>query len=437
MGGSNDEPSFEASVMNVQRDPSGRRGPRGSRHAPGSVRASAAFLVLVLGAGLGGCDTLLTEAPDAADLLDGPLDGLTTEELAAFIAGDEQFGFFFTASTGLGPIFNEAACAACHSGDGRGRPEQALTRISRGLDPALDAGGPQIQTRAIAGAVPESVPGGVDVSVRLPPPVFGVGLIEAIPVSSILANADEFDGDGDGISGRPNFVMSPEFIPATEPGGGPGLQLGRFSRKAQVSALLQQTVEAYHQDMGITTDFLPVENVNRQASGATAAADVVADPELPAGEVLAVLAYIRMLAPPAPGPDTESRLRGGELFGSVGCASCHVPEFTAGPSPIPSIEGRAVTLYSDLLLHDMGDGLADNRPDGQADGREWRTSPLWGLRVMREFLNGQAFLLHDGRATSIEEAILLHGGEAEAARTAFETLDAADRAALLDFVESR
>jgi len=144
-----------------------------------------------------------------------------------------------------------------------------------------------------------------------------------------------------------------------------------------------------------------------------------------------------MLAPPTPGPETAARARGGELFASIGCASCHVPAFIAGPSPIPSIAGRTVTLYSDLLLHDMGAGLADNRPDGQANGREWRTAPLWGLRVMRDFLNGDAFLLHDGRAASIEEAILLHGGEAETARTMFEALVAADRAALLDFVESR
>ncbi len=165
--------------------------------------------------------------------------------------------------------------------------------------------------------------------------------------------------------------------------------------------------------------------------------DAVPDPELPAADVRSVLAYLRMLAPPAPGEETESRREGRQLFTSIGCASCHVPEFTAGPSPIPAIEGRTVTLYSDLLLHDMGDALADNRPDGQANGREWRTAPLWGLRTMRDFLDGDAFLLHDGRARSIEEAIRLHGGEARASREAFEALDATSRSALLDFVESR
>lgn len=416
--------------------PARRRRPpvtgRRDRARPG--RAAGCVLLALVGAG---CEALLTEAPDPDDLLDGPLDGLSGEELAAFVAGDERFGQRFTPSMGLGPIFNDVACDACHSGDGRGRPENSLIRISRGRDPALDVGGPQIQDRAIPGAVPERVPEGVDTSVRLPPPVFGVGLIEAIPVEAILAHADEDDADGDGISGRPNFVTAPDFVPATEPGGGPGLHLGRFGRKAQVSSLLQQVVDAYHQDIGITTDFRPEENVNPQASGAVEAADRVPDPELSAAAVRQNLAYIRMLAPPAPGADTERRRRGEEIFSTIGCASCHVPEFTAGPSPIPSIEGRKVRLFSDLLLHDMGEGLADFRPDGEATGREWRTAPLWGLRVMRDFLNGDAFLLHDGRARSVEEAILLHGGEARAAREAFEALTPEARAALLDFVESR
>lgn len=401
------------------------------RHARGRLGLAALAIALF------GCDSLLTEAPDPGDLLDGPVEGLAPEELAAFIAGDEQFGQQFTRATGLGPIFNDVSCASCHSGDGRGRPENALVRISRGNDPALDVGGPQIQDRAIPGAVAETVPDGVDISVRLPPPVFGVGLIEAIPEADILANADPLDADGDGISGRPNLVTPPDFVPAGEPGAGPGPRLGRFSRKAQVSSLLQQVVEAYHQDIGITTDFLPVENVNPQASGGLAGADPVADPELATAVVQQVLAYIRMLAPPAPGPDTDSRRRGRALFSEVGCAACHVPSFTAGRSPIPSLEGRTVELYSDLLLHDLGDELADGRPDGEANGREWRTTPLWGLRVMRDFLGGDGFLLHDGRAASVEEAILLHGGEAATVRAAFEALAPADRAALLDFVESR
>lgn len=400
-----------------------------------STRAAVALLASFAGAICSaGCDTLFTEAPPDGDQFDAPLPGLTETERAAFARGDAEFGRAFSPATGLGPIFNNVACAACHSGDGRGRPENMLVRFSRGADPMLAAGGPQLQDRAIPGAVPERLPAGVDVSVRLPPPVFGVGLIEAIPDSVILANADPDDADGDGISGRPNWVTPPPYVAEGAPASG---QLGRFSRKAQVSTLLEQVVEAYHQDIGITSDFRPVENLNPLAAAASAASDRVPDPEVPRATVLAVVDYIRMLAPPAPAPETPRRLRGAAVFDSVGCARCHIPELHTGASPIAAIAHRPVRLYSDLLLHDMGDGLADNRPDGSATGREWRTTPLWGLRLMRDFLNGDAFLLHDGRARSVDEAIRAHGGEAAPAREAYLRLTASDRDALLDFVETR
>lgn len=383
------------------------------------------------------CDLLLTGPGDDTDLFDAPVPGLTPEEERVFAAGDAGFGQRFSPLGGLGPIFNAASCADCHSGDGRGRPDNVLTRISIGSDPAIALGGPQIQDKATPGARPETVPGGVDVSRRLPPPVFGVGFIEAIPVADILAHADPSDSDGDGISGRPNWVTPAAFVPADEPGGGAGVQLGRFSRKGQVSSLLQQISEAYHQDMGITTDFLPVENVNRQAGGLTAAADPAPDPEVPAATVRAVVDYTRMLAAPAPGSDSPARARGDELFSQVGCDACHVREFQTGPSTIAALANQRVVLYSDLLLHDMGDVLADNRPDGSATGREWKTPPLWGLRIARDFLDGDLFLLHDGRATTVLEAIELHGGEAEASRDQFLGLGDADRDALLDFVRSR
>jgi len=387
--------------------------------------------------GLGACSEMLTTAPDPGDVFDAPLDGLTEAELAAFAEGDEQFGRAFAPNEGLGPIFNNVSCASCHSGDGRGRPENVLTRFSVGGDPALDLGGPQIQDKAIPGAEAERLPAGVDVSRRLPPPVFGVGLIEAIPDTAILANADANDSNGDGISGRPNLVALPALHSAHAMAGGPGPAVGRFGRKAQVASLVEQTVVAYHQDMGITTEFRAEENRNPLASSATEAADRVADPELATTVVRSVVSYLRLLAPPAAGPQTHQSARGQAVFASIRCASCHVPSLRTAGSAIPALRSRTVELYSDLLLHDMGDGLADYRPDGQADGREWRTTPLWGLRIMRDFLNGQAFLLHDGRARSVEEAILLHGGEAAAARDSFETLSAGDRAALLDFVESR
>jgi CxxC motif-containing protein (DUF1111 family) len=386
----------------------------------------------------GACDQLTTVAPADGDLFDAPVEGLTPAELAAFARGDAEFGRQFAPNTGLGPIFNDVSCATCHSGDGRGQLRNALKRIGSPADDFLQSlGGPQIQDKAIPGAEPETVPSGHAVSVRLPPPVFGVGLIEAIPDSAILANVDSLDADGDGISGRPNFVPAASFVPAGEPGGGPGLRLGRFGRKAQNAVLLQQVVEAYLQDIGITSPFLPLENRNPRSSVPVEAVDRVVDPEVSEAVVQAVTHYMRALAPPLPGPDTEQRVLGRAVFADIGCAKCHVPSFTTGTSVIPALSNQTVTLYSDLLLHDMGDDLADHRPDGQASGREWRTAPLWGLRLMRQFLDGDVLLMHDGRARTIEEAILLHGGEAATARSAFQALAAAQRAALIDFVQSR
>ena len=407
--------------------------PPGFQRLTGGSILAVFTLAAVLG--LGACDRLMTTAPPRGDVFDAPLAGLSAAELAAFVEGDDQFALAFAPATGLGPVFNNVSCASCHSGDGRGRPENALTRFSRGGDLIRELGGPQLQERAIPGAEAETLPPGVETSLRLPPPVFGVGLIEAIPEADILANADETDADGDGVSGRPNFVIAPDFLPAHAAPGTP--LLGRFSRKAQVSSILQQTIEAYHQDIGITTDFITDDNFNPLASGATLAADRVPDPELATSAVHAVVAYMRMLAPPEPGRMTTRRIRGRDLFGQARCASCHVPAFQTGTSSIPALRGRTAQLYSDLLLHDMGPGLADGRPDGQANGSEWRTTPLWGLRIMSEFLNGQVFLMHDGRARSVEQAIRLHGGEADSARIAFEALPPADRAALIDFVESR
>jgi CxxC motif-containing protein (DUF1111 family) len=394
--------------------------------------------VAVAALALAGCSDLLTSAPDPGDVFDGPVDGLSPSELSAFIRGDEEFGRRFSASTGLGPIFNDVSCAACHSGDGRGRPENALMRIGSPDDGMYSSlGGPQIQDRAIAGAVPEPIPLGVPVSLRLPPPVFGAGLIEAIPESEILSRADPNDADGDGISGRPNWVTPPAWVPQAEPGSGNALRVGRFGRKAQTSSVLQQTVEAYLQDMGITTVFLPVENRNAVSGHPYDGVDAVPEPEVPSGTVFAVVNYLRLLAPPAPAAPNAERERGAVLFSDVGCASCHVPVLPTGTATIAALSNKPVQLYSDLLLHDMGDALADHRPDGQANGREWRTTPLWGMRLIRKFLNGEVFLMHDGRARTIEEAILLHGGEAQRARNLFDALKAADRAALIEFVGSR
>ena len=383
-----------------------------------------------------GCGKLLTTEPAKGERFDQPVPGLDNGELGDFQDGQVQFRRAFSIGEGLGPIFNNASCASCHSGDGRGRPENVLVRFSRGVDLALSEGGPQMQTRAIPGAHAEALPLGVDVSLRLPPAVFGVGFIEAITESTILARADPSDADQDGVSGRPNWVVPAAYVPATEPGGGTSPRIGRFGRKAQVSALMQQVVEAYHQDMGVTSPQRPAENVNPLAPHVPGA-DGVDDPEVGGAQVNDVSQYLRMLAPPTPGDWTDARRRGESLFAGARCTACHFPTTRTGSHEIEAISDRSVAIYSDFLLHDMGDGLADNRPDGDADGREWRTAPLWGLRIAREFLNGELFLLHDGSAHTVDEAIRRHGGEASSARDAFLAMSAADRAAVLDFVESR
>jgi CxxC motif-containing protein (DUF1111 family) len=393
-------------------------------------------LWLIAAVALMGCDALMTEKPTAGDTFDAPLEGMTGDLNGLFAQGDENFEKAFTVAEGLGPIYNNVGCEGCHPGDGRGTPDLGFFRFSRGADLAFEIGGPQHQDKAIPGIPLEQVPAGVDRSFRMPPPVFGVGLIEAIPEETILAHADPEDADGDGVSGRPNWVNPPEFVPEHHVGGGPGPRLGRFSRKAQVSSLLEQVVGAYHGDIGITSDFMPVENAHPQAGGGIAIGDQVPDPEISAATVLQTVAYVRLLAPPARGRITEQVQRGQTLFAQIGCAACHVPSMKSGPNPIPQLSQVEVQLYSDLLLHDMGPGLADHRPDGEASGQEWRTAPLWGLRIVPDFLNGEEYYLHDGRATTLDQAIRLHGGEAEAAGRQYAGLGEGERQDLIAFLKS-
>lgn len=382
-----------------------------------------------------GCDTLFTEEPPVGESFDAPLDGLSDELARMFARGDENFERVFAVAEGLGPIFNQPGCESCHPGDGRGGGDQTLIRFSMGSDLVPHLGGPQLQDKAIPGVTPESLPPGADSSTRLPPPVFGVGFIEAIPAATIAALADSTDANADSISGRVNWILAADFVPSIEVGGGPGFQVGRFGRKANVSSLLQQVVEAYHQDMGITNDFLPAENLNAQGGG-LGVGDEVADPEIPATTINETTMYVRLLAPPARGQRTAQVTQGEQAFLSLGCGGCHVPTLMTGPSPIPQLAFKPVALYSDLLLHDMGPDLADNRPDGSATGTEWKTAPLWGTRLVEEFLGGAAFYLHDGRAHSLDEAIRLHGGEALTIRQAYEQLNTSGRESLLAFLRS-
>ncbi|CAN5475858.1 hypothetical protein BH23VER1_BH23VER1_21580 [soil metagenome] len=271
-------------------------------------------------------------------------------------------------------------------------------------------------------------------SPRVAQALAGIGLLEAVPDSAILALADPDDADGDGISGRPNWVWD---LAARE------VVLGRFGWKSGQPSIRQQTAAAFRGDMGITSNLCPDENTTpdqlaaMDALGIPAAALASEEPDLDDKILDRVTTYLQTLAPPArrehAGPTV---LRGKALFAAARCTACHAPAFQTAPdAALPELANQTIRPYTDLLLHDMGDGLADHRPEFEADGREWRTAPLWGIGLV-ETVNGHTHFLHDGRARNLEEAILWHGGEAEASRETFKAMSAHDRGALLKFLES-
>jgi CxxC motif-containing protein (DUF1111 family) len=267
----------------------------------------------------------------------------------------------------------------------------------------------------------------IQVSPRVAPQMPGLGLLEAIPEAQILAWADPEDADGDGISGRANFVWDFQVI---------GPRLGRFGWKANQPTLRQQVAEALHADIGITTTLFPERNCPPIQVDCAAAVNG-GIPELNDTGLDLLEFYTQTLAVPARRDwEDPEVLRGKALFGALGCVQCHRPEFTTDANfPIPALAGQKIRPYTDLLIHDMGEGLADGRPLFQASGSEWRTPPLWGLGLI-ETVSGHSQLLHDGRARNVSEAILWHGGEATAAREGFRELDRQDREALLHFLES-
>jgi CxxC motif-containing protein (DUF1111 family) len=385
------------------------------------------------------CDFLLTPATESDQTLDGPIDGLTSEQLVMFFQGDEQFNKVFSFNEGLGPIFNNTACASCHVDDGKSHPTANLKRFQRNngngtYDPLYEYGGLQLQDKSIPNYPAETVPPEANaITVRSGPIVSGLGLIEAIADSTILSYEDPNDIDNDGISGEGQFVLAPQYL-NLPPGPYGGRYLGRFGRKAGAILLLQQTVEAYHQDIGITTDLIPHENYNPLAGGYV---DPVADPEVTANTIQVVVFYLKTLKPPVRRDQEELRvIAGASIFNAIGCNKCHVPTMQTGFSPINALSYKQVNLYSDMLLHDMGPELSDNYIEGEANEREWRTTPLWGLGIIHNATGGTPYYMHDGRTSSINEAIRLHGGEAEQIKQAFMNLTEVDRQNLIAFLMS-
>ena len=413
-------------------------------------RLIAAALPLLLGCS----DLLLPGAVDPETTLEGPIAGLDGAQEAAHARGDAEFARQFIPASGLGPLFVAPSCSSCHVADGRGHPLFTITRFGRpgthGFDPMESSGGPQLQNRAIAGYRAEQLPSGATaVSGFMAPAVTGLGLLEAVEDATILALADPADRNGDGISGRAALVDSSDFIAEIVSVSGlfrgieqtrhvpvNGKYVGRFGKKARAINLLHQTVFAYSQDMGITTDLVPRELLDVQTG--VQATDLAPDPEAGSGVVDAVVFYLRTLRPPPRRNATNPEVVEGErLFRNAGCASCHVPTLRTGPSDLAPLNNVEFHPHTDLLLHDMGPELDDNGyTEGDALPSEWRTPPLWGIGLAEKAQGGTAFYLHDGRARTLRDAIGFHGGEGAASRKAFDALSPDQQDRLIAYLRS-
>lgn len=378
------------------------------------------------------CEDILTDAPAYEDILDGPVEGLSTSEMKEFLDGDVAFNEeVFTAETGLGPLFVSTSCVSCHAGDGKGHPFTTLTRFGQ-MDSSgnqfMHLGAPQLQNRAIPGYLPEQIPAGATSSKFMPPANTGLGFLAALTDTQILANADPNDNNGDGISGVPNYIIPPSFfVPKWFHQENNGKYIGRFGKKAAAIDLLHQTVNAYNQDMGITSSFSPIDTYS----------GLEIDPEVSNKTVNNVVFYLRTLKAPIRRNKNDADVQSGEaLFSNLKCVECHKPQWTTPNSDIASLANKTFYPYTDLLLHDMGSGLDDGYTEGQALTSEWRTPPLWGIGLAKKSQGGQYFLLHDGRATSIEQAILMHGGEANGSKNAYQQLNSVEKQKLIKFIES-
>lgn len=387
------------------------------------------------------CNLLLPEAPVSSDILNEPIADLTSEQLITHLRGDVEFGRIFGENDGLGPMFVSNSCESCHIGDGKGHPLTTLTRFGRyiGLqwDPMTDQGGPQLQHRAVGGYAAESVPSeATGITQLMPPAVTGLGYLQEIEDVTILAFSDPNDANGDSISGEVNWITpTPFFNPRAGQVNNGGKYIGRFGRKAGAIDLLQQVVNAYLQDIGVTSDFQPEDLFNVKIGRHSG--DGVADPEVPAATINNVVFYMRTLKiPPRRNENDPEVLAGETLFTQIGCASCHVPTMTTGKSDIQVLSEKTIHPYTDMLMHDMGAELDDGYTEGSAKTWEWKTTALWGLGLSKSSQGGSALFLHDGRAKSIEEAVLFHGGEASQSRSAFNLLSQSQKDQVIKFLNS-
>jgi CxxC motif-containing protein (DUF1111 family) len=384
-------------------------GERGMRWSAAGRRPRVGPLA-ILGAALLLVGAILhwpVESARAVADVGGPLPGLSPEELGRFEAGAAVFARIHGPEDGLGPFFNGRACAECHAFPAPGGADKTrghlTTRVGREAgdqyDNLIELGGPIITRHTVAPLLPgcnidaEKKPkAATAVSERQPPALFGLGLVAAISDDTLAALAAVQQASGDDVVGRVNLADR---------------GVGRFGTKAQFPTLDAFVADALRNELGITNPRLPDEKPTAQPAGV--ACDLRPDPEDDGAAVAMLVDFLTLLAPPPRGPVGAAEQRGAAIFQEVGCASCHVPSLRTGPSPIAALADQDVPLYSDLLLHDMGEYLADGIQQGEAGGADWRTPQLWGL-------GRRLWYLHDGRATDLRTVLELHNGEAKASR---------------------
>jgi CxxC motif-containing protein (DUF1111 family) len=380
--------------------------------------------------------TAIAASSQSSSVFGRPFSNLTPDQLELFKAGIEDFQEVEEVEDGLGPVFNEASCATCHSeptvGGGSARLETRFGRLKDGsFDPMVKFGGSLLQDNGIGKVgrykydgerVP---PEATIVAQRRTTPLFGLGLVDAVPGGTFLALADMQNKDPAtrNTAGRPNMVI--QLGPNGEPGP---LVVGKFGWKAQVPTLFQFSGDAYLNEMGITNPMFPNENCP-EGDCSTLAGNPAPDRNDDGAGVTNFANFMTLLAPPPRGPITADVTAGEAIFKSIGCANCHVPALTTGDDhPVAALKGQTFFPFSDFLLHDMG-SLGDGIVQGVATGREMRTAPLWGLREIKRFL-------HDGRATTVDKAILEHDGQGAPARDAFDALSPDSRQKLRRFLDS-
>lgn len=415
--------------------------------------------------------------------LGNPIHNLTDADLIRFSAGNSLNRNNWTTAPasangrdGLGPLFNGQSCSACHLKDGKSNPFTSETNPSQALlfrlsspfsglhnEPVDDPNyGGQFNHKAIVSQKAEGnvniifqektfqYPDGNSYTLRTPtyqftnlnygemkntlfspriaPPMTGLGLLESIDEQTLDNFTDENDTNNDGISGKRNIVWDDVLQKKVK---------GRFGWKANQPNIKQQTASAFNGDIGITSSVFSIENYGLNQKAFFENIPNGGNPEITDEQLENVIFYIKSLAVPAQrNPKNATILEGKKLFTTINCNGCHVTEIKTGNTATPTqLANQTIRPYSDLLIHDMGDDLADNRPDFEANGKEWRTPPLWGIGLQKT-VNKHTFMLHDGRARNIEEAILWHGGEAEKSKDKFKNLTKANREKLLQFIES-